>query len=66
MAVGKLPKLTYILKFNLVLVNFLCNREGSTAEMVIIVVVEAKYEVDKTIVYGLLQMYFPRMFCANM
>ena len=38
--------------------NLVCNREGSIVEIVIKEVVEAKYKVNKTIVLGLLQMYF--------
>ena len=38
--------------------KFLCNWEGSTTEMVISEVMEAKYKIDKTIVPHLLRMYF--------
>jgi hypothetical protein len=38
--------------------NFLCNRESSTFETMIIKVVKVEYNYDKTIVHGLLRMYF--------
>ena len=43
---------------NLSSCNFLCNREGSTIDMVIREVVEAKHKANKTIVLGRLRMYF--------
>ena len=46
--------------------NFLCNQEGSIAEMVIREVVEAKYKADKTIVPDLLCMYVPQLFCIGL
>ena len=52
--IWELPTLTYILKFSLVLVIFFV----TTVEMVIREVVEAKYKGKKTIVHGLLRMYF--------
>ena len=47
-----------MLKFSLVLVISFCNRKASITETVIREVAEAKYKADKTIVHGLLQMYF--------
>ena len=41
---------------------FFCNREGSTIETIIREVVEAKYKADKTILLGLLHMYFRECF----
>ena len=61
-AVGELPTLTHIPKFNLVLVISFCNREGSSSKMMIREAMEAKYKFDKTIVPCLLRMYFHNWF----